>query len=84
MTKEEHLAFIATLSELSAGIETNILTATYYACRSNVSQADIGRTCGISRQAVRQRLGKATGIRDEYARQHSYWDYEYDDYSEDE
>ncbi len=78
VTKEEHLALISTLVDFSAGLETNVLTATYYACQFKVSQAEIGRACGISRQAVRQRLAKATAAKEAHNRQHSYWDYDYD------
>lgn len=78
VTKKEHLALIAALADFSAGIETNILTATYYACQFQVSQAEVGRACGISRQAVRQRLAKATAIQEERKRQYSYGDYDYD------
>lgn len=82
VTKEEHLALISMLAEFSAGIETNILTATYYACQFQVSQAEIGRACGISRQAVRQRLAKATATREERKRQNPYWDYDYEEYDD--
>ncbi|WP_107440640.1 sigma factor-like helix-turn-helix DNA-binding protein [Streptomyces sp. SAT1] len=83
VTSAEHLALLATLADFSAGLETNILTATYYACEFKVSQAEIGRSCGISRQAVRQRLAKAVAIRKTHQRDSSYWDYDYD-YLEDE
>ncbi|MFE5028076.1 hypothetical protein ACFRAO_33395 [Streptomyces sp. NPDC056656] len=79
VTKEEHLALISTLADFSSGLETNTLTATYYACRFNVSQAEIGRACGISRQAVRQRLAKATEAHD---RQYPYRDDDFEDYSD--
>lgn len=83
VTSAEHLALLATLADFSAGLETNILTATYYACEFKVSRADIGRSCGISRQAVRQRLAKAVAIRKTHQRYSPYWDYDYD-YLEDE
>ncbi|MGX5187643.1 hypothetical protein ACWKT5_34010 [Streptomyces avermitilis] len=79
VTKEEHLALISTLADFSAGLETNTLTATYYACQFNVSQAEIGRACSISRQAVRQRLSKATEAHD---RQYPYRDDDFEDYSD--
>ncbi|WP_157876329.1 sigma factor-like helix-turn-helix DNA-binding protein [Streptomyces sp. Root264] len=82
VTKDEHLALIATLSDFSAGIETNILTATYYACQFQASQAEIGRACGISRQAVRQRLAKATAAQEERKRRYAYWDYDYEGYDD--
>ncbi|MEV6739477.1 sigma factor-like helix-turn-helix DNA-binding protein [Streptomyces sp. NPDC051104] len=82
VTKEEHLALISTLADFSSGIETNILTATYYACQFEVSQAEIGRACGISRQAVRQRLARATAIQEERKRQYSYLDYDYEEYDD--
>ncbi|BFO13928.1 hypothetical protein SHKM778_03160 [Streptomyces sp. KM77-8] len=83
VTSAEHLALLATLADFSAGLETNILTATYYACEFKVPQAEIGRSCGISRQAVRQRLAKAVAIRETHQRDSPYWDYDYD-YLEDE
>ncbi|MFB7786804.1 sigma factor-like helix-turn-helix DNA-binding protein [Streptomyces vinaceus] len=82
VTSEEHLALLATLSEFSAGLESNVLTATYYACEFKVSQAEVGRACGISRQAVRQRLAKAVAAREEHRRKFPYWDYEWDGYSD--
>ncbi|WP_411079519.1 sigma factor-like helix-turn-helix DNA-binding protein [Streptomyces sp. cmx-18-6] len=81
VTSAGHLALLATLTDFSEGLETNVLTATYFACEFKVTQAEIGRNCGISRQAVRQRLGRATATRKENQRKSPDWNY---DYTEDE
>lgn len=76
VTKEEHLALVSTLADFSAGLETNTLNATYFACQFGASQAEVGRACGISRQAVRQRLAKVAAAREERERQYTHWDYD--------
>ncbi|MEU6945289.1 hypothetical protein ABZ957_08635 [Streptomyces sp. NPDC046316] len=59
VTRAEHLALLATLSDFASGVEENLLFATHQACLLEIPQAEIGRSCGISRQAVRQRFIKA-------------------------
>lgn len=74
VSQHEHLALLSALSLFAAGVETNILTATYHACNFEVSQAEVGRACGVSRQAVRQRLAKATEMQEERRRKYAHWD----------
>src|SRR2546430_3948909 len=59
-TEEEYLALIAVLGDLAAGVEANLLVAMDQAATVfHVPHAAIGRACGVSRQAVRQRLERA-------------------------
>jgi DNA-directed RNA polymerase specialized sigma24 family protein len=59
-TEEEYLALVTVLDDLAAAVEVNLLAAMEQAATIfHVSHADIGRACGISRQAVRQRLVRA-------------------------
>lgn len=83
-TKEEHLALLATLSDLSAAMESTMLTATYWACSFEISQAEVGRACGISRQAVRQRLAKATAELEAQRHSAPHWDLAWGDYTDED
>jgi hypothetical protein len=56
-SQDEYLALLKTLATLAGGIEANLIVTMEQAANVfHVSHADIGRACGISRQAVRQRL----------------------------
>ena len=65
-TKEEHLALLATLTEFTSAIETGLIVAASQAHTVfKISQADIGRACGVSRQAIRLRLAKSVQLIEE-------------------
>lgn len=81
---EEYIALIETLTDFARGLEVNLRAAVQQAASLHqVPHAAIGRACGVSRQAVRQRLAREK-VADEqrrwerYERGDDYWGENYD------
>ncbi len=77
-SQNEYLALIRTLVDIADGIEVNLLVAMEQAATVfHVPHAAIGRACGVSRQAVRQRLARAKAAAVRRRSDLSQWDRDY-------